>query len=407
MINAVNYNVYTDDVLDDGIGNRTSVEQSRDDGQPPRSFGYTPNALNQYSAMTHPSFVEVSGSAAESSTVTVNNEATTRQGGTFRKELTGDNSAGPQWLDAEITDGTTTADGSLPLPPASVTPIHDNDGNLTFDGLWNYTWDATNRLIRIERNAALVTAGAPYLRIEYDYDSQGRRIRSSTFTTNAATTPSKQTLFIFHGWKCVAELDALDGNQAIRKYTWGLDLAGDPGDFSTGNIGAILWLVDSASNKTHVHLYDRNGNVSGLVDSTTRKKSATYDYDAFGQLVVSYGEYAKNNPFTYSTKHTDFDSGLCYYGYRWYSPNHGRWTSRDPIGESGGMNMYGFVGSDGVNWIDIFGLYGIWISNGKNSAENNGSNSMQKIIKLNTFVECVKREVKRDPKFKVSITSKN
>ena len=279
MINAVNYNVYTDDVLDDGIGNRTSVEQSRDDGQPPRSFGYTPNALNQYSAMTHPSFVEVSGSAAESSTVTVNNEATTRQGGTFRKELTGDNSAGPQWLDAEITDGTTTADGSLPLPPASVTPIHDNDGNLTFDGLWNYTWDATNRLIRIERSAALVTAGAPYLRIEYDYDSQGRRIRSSTFTTNAATTPSKQTLFIFHGWKCVAELDALDGNQAIRKFTWGIDQSGSMQ--GAGGVGGLLAV--NLLSSIFFPTYDGNGNVSEHPDDSGAIV-AHYKHDRFLSL---------------------------------------------------------------------------------------------------------------------------
>ena len=339
----------------DGIGNRTLVEQSRDSGQG-RSYGYTPGALNQYSAITHPSFVDVAGYAPPASTVTVNTESVTRQGGYFRKELSEDNSSGPQWIDSQITDGTTTTDGSLALPAASVTPQYDEDGNLKSDGLWTYSWDAQNRLIRCERSAALGSAGAPYLKLEYDYDFQGRRIRSSSYTSSGASTPATQTLFIFDGWKCVAELNALSSNQVVRKYTWGLDLAGNVGDSSTGNVGALLWLVDTATNKTHVHLFDRNGNVSGLVDATTRKRSATYDYDAFGQLTVCYGEYAKKNPFTFSTKHTDFATGLCYYGYRWYTPVNGRWISRDPIGEAGGINLYGLLSNNSINQLDLLGL---------------------------------------------------
>jgi RHS repeat-associated protein len=44
------------------------------------------------------------------------------------------------------------------------------------------------------------------------------------------------------------------------------------------------------------------------------------------------------------------------YGYRWYDPLTGRWPSRDPIEEEGGINLYGFVGNDGVNKLDIWGL---------------------------------------------------
>jgi RHS repeat-associated protein len=44
------------------------------------------------------------------------------------------------------------------------------------------------------------------------------------------------------------------------------------------------------------------------------------------------------------------------YGYRWYDPQTGRWPSRDPIGEEGGVNLYGFVGNDGVNLWDYLGL---------------------------------------------------
>jgi RHS repeat-associated protein len=43
------------------------------------------------------------------------------------------------------------------------------------------------------------------------------------------------------------------------------------------------------------------------------------------------------------------------YGYRWYDPLTGRWPSRDPIGEEGGVNLYGFVGNNGVEKVDVLG----------------------------------------------------
>ncbi|MCF7674416.1 MAG: RHS repeat-associated core domain-containing protein [Akkermansiaceae bacterium] len=48
--------------------------------------------------------------------------------------------------------------------------------------------------------------------------------------------------------------------------------------------------------------------------------------------------------------------GTPYYGYRWYDPLTGRWPSRDPIGERGGVNLYGFVGNDGVGEVDLWGM---------------------------------------------------
>ncbi len=49
------------------------------------------------------------------------------------------------------------------------------------------------------------------------------------------------------------------------------------------------------------------------------------------------------------------------YGFRYYMPETGRWPNRDPIGERGGVNLYGFVGNGGVGRVDHIGL--VWQEN--------------------------------------------
>jgi len=62
----------------------------------------------------------------------------------------------------------------------------------------------------------------------------------------------------------------------------------------------------------------------------------------------------------FSTKFYDWETGLYYYGYRYYNPSTGRWLSRDPIEEAGGMNLYGFVGNSPVTGFDVNGMFDGW-----------------------------------------------
>ena len=47
---------------------------------------------------------------------------------------------------------------------------------------------------------------------------------------------------------------------------------------------------------------------------------------------------------------------VIYYGFRYYDPQTGRWPSRDPIEEEGGLNIYGFVGNDVLARFDVLGM---------------------------------------------------
>lgn len=103
--------------------------------------------------------------------------------------------------------------------------------------------------------------------------------------------------------------------------------------------------------------YDGQGNVAALMKSDGAI-AAVYEYGPFGELLRKQGDYAKDNPFRNATKYTDEESGMVYYGYRYYNPETSRWLSRDPIGEAGGFNLYGFVSNDPLNVTDYLGLNG-------------------------------------------------
>ena len=97
----------------------------------------------------------------------------------------------------------------------------------------------------------------------------------------------------------------------------------------------------------------------GLVDGSTGARSATYVYGPFGESVAAFGPAVGSNPFRFSTKYQDAETGIYYYGYRWYCPFTGRFLSKDPIGERGGVNLYGIVGNNPANDVDALGLWEI------------------------------------------------
>ena len=83
--------------------------------------------------------------------------------------------------------------------------------------------------------------------------------------------------------------------------------------------------------------------------------SVVQQYGPFGELLRATGPAAKANPFRFSTKYQDEETDLLYYGYRYYSASIGRWPNRDPIGERGGINLYGFVGNNPIGRVDTDG----------------------------------------------------
>ena len=97
---------------------------------------------------------------------------------------------------------------------------------------------------------------------------------------------------------------------------------------------------------------DALGSVIALTDENGVVKT-TYSYDPFGNTTIS-GE-ASDNPFQYTGREND-GTGLYYYRFRYYSPELQRFLNEDPIGLAGGINLYSYVHSNPVNFVDPLGL---------------------------------------------------
>lgn len=211
----------------------------------------------------------------------------------------------------------------------------------------------------MEHRDTEITDPTERMRIEFRYDFMGRRIEKTVYPGASgggySSTADSITRFIYDGWLLMAELDGKSGNALIRSYTWSRDISGTRS--GAAGIGGLVLIYDAASRESCYPIYDPQHNIIGLVEADSGRVAARYEYGPFGEIIrVSGDAIAKEQPFGFSTKYTDRESSLVYYGYRYYQPNFARWLSRDPLGVSGGMNVYGFVGNNPLMFVDPLGL---------------------------------------------------
>ncbi len=226
---------------------------------------------------------------------------------------------------------------------------YDEDGNMTQgytpEGyVFTAVYDAENRLKSVE----YTDSSSVVHKTEYLYSGDSFLAEMKKYDNGVMVS---DTRFVRDGFLPLQERDA--SNNVVREYVWGQNMG--------GGIGGLLDLKQSGQD--YSYLYDGKGNVTALIDGS-QSVVATYTYDTFGNLMNKTGTL--NQPFQFSTKQYDEKTGLSYYGYRFYSPALGRWITRDPLGETGGINLYGFVGGNPVSIVDPYGLFGgpSWLPRG-------------------------------------------
>jgi RHS repeat-associated protein len=356
------------DYVFDDIGNRKSTG-----GRASAVSTYNPNRLNQYFSRitSNPATIDVLGIANPTQGVTVNGNTANRKGEYFHWPLTVANGTAqyPTVNVVSLYGAQQTDSGKVFVPPATESYGYDTDGNLTSDGRWSYSWDGENRLVEMKRDTDTPTGGRQKLAFEYDH--QGRRIRKQFFTYSGGWVEQTDTIFLYDGWNMMGELNANASNAKLRTYVWGLDLSGTMQ--GAGGVGGLLKVTDYVGSTTHHFVaYDGNGNVAALADGTSGALTARYEYGPFGEAIRTTGPatppMAEKNPFRFSTKYTDDQSGFLYYGYRFYNASTGRWLSRDPLTLPGfvalpararrpaSLDSYGLTENNSVSSADYLGL---------------------------------------------------
>ncbi|QJE95717.1 hypothetical protein [Luteolibacter luteus] len=138
-----------------------------------------------------------------------------RIGDIYYKTLGGiANSSNPVWKSVITKRSSGTPAASFTnyfwYAKATTTPAYDADGNLlsdgrngsTDEGRWVYTWDAENRLIKMESTPRAVTAGMSYTKLTFQYNWEGKRIARHVWRGGSAVSPVflNSRRWIYDGW---------------------------------------------------------------------------------------------------------------------------------------------------------------------------------------------------------------
>lgn len=243
--------------------------------------------------------------------------------------LTGTNGTSPyvyDKLDNATTFATThpTYNGFNQIKTwGSLTYAYDANGNLTSgDGVKTYKWDAENRVIEIDyvgtSNKSVFT-----------YDGMGHRISDAETVSGSTTTT-------YYEWCGSSICQTRNSSQtAIRR-----DL--DEGEYNV------------SSGQKLIYMPDQLWSVRDVLDGTTGSLVQSYDFNPYGSQNRASGSTPTDYRFAGLFLHTQ--SALNFATYRAQDGGTGRFINRDPTRESGGIDLYAYVGADPINEFDPYGL---------------------------------------------------
>jgi len=288
--------------------------------------GGTFNGLNQLTGRSSGGQILLEGTISKPSTVSVGGSNVAVNAKNFKTKInvsTGTNNISIVATDANNVSTSKTAQ-IVVTGTASQNFSYDDNGNLLSDGSRTFTWDACNRLKSIRY-------GSDLPRTEFAYDGQNRRVQIKEISTSGTSNKN----LLWSGNQIAEERDG--GNNATKRYyTCGMQLVGT----STAN---------------YFYTFDHLGSIREVTDNAGTLKTR-YAYDPYGRKTAAHVAGNIDSDFGYTGHYYHAPSALCLTLYRAYDADTARWLSRDPIGEEGGLNLYGYVADNPVNRIDPLGL---------------------------------------------------
>ncbi|MCW5833968.1 MAG: RHS repeat-associated core domain-containing protein [Labilithrix sp.] len=266
-------------------------------------------------------------------------------GGTSRSERYTYDDAGR--LGQVFVDGASTPTHEYAYDPNGNRDdgTHDAQDRLLTHGGFSFAYGANGELAKKTDGVTLaetlyaydthgslraVTRPAPLAPIEYVIDGNNRRIGKKV-------GGSLVQGFLYDGARVVAELDA--AGAVVARFV-----------YATDGHAPDLMLKGGA---TYRFVKDHLGSPRLVVDAATGAVAQRIDFDPWG--VVTLDSNPSFQPFGFAGGLWDRDTGFVRFGARDYDPATGRWTSKDSIRFAGGLNLYGYVDNDPINFVDPTG----------------------------------------------------
>ncbi|MDD2734565.1 MAG: hypothetical protein PHF56_11540 [Desulfuromonadaceae bacterium] len=220
--------------------------------------------------------------------------------------------------------------GNVLASAGATTFSYDSYGNTTGDGTWTYSWNNFGQMTQATKSGTTVS---------FKYDALGRRIEKAVNNGTESTVYN----YLYDGQNIVAEF--VNGS-LVTHYLHG-----------TG-VDEHLALVRSGS--SYFYHTDGLGSTAKITDSA-QNVVQFYGYASFGLTTMAT---AFVQPFLYTGREYDPETGLNYHRARYLNMDTGRWLSKDPIGFAGGdVVLSNYVQNNPINWIDPNGLskeHGRW-----------------------------------------------
>ena len=175
--------------------------------------------------------------------------------------------------------------------------------------------------------------------MSYRYNPFGRRTHK--------TVDGEETHYLLDGDHVIAEYN--DAGKLAKRYVYGAGID-QPILWSS-----FYWVGDYSYRSDEYYHRDALGSVIATSGSETGRLAWTHTYSPYG-LPDEFGVVAGGNPYLYTGREYDSETGLYYYRNRYYDPQRGRFLQPDPIGYQAGMNLYAYVDGNPITWADPLGL---------------------------------------------------
>ncbi len=209
--------------------------------------------------------------------------------------------------------------------------VYDSNGCLIQRENEKFEYDALNRLTAVIKDS---------LKSVYHYDERNRRISKYLYTREGNLL--KTVHYLYTG---ANEIGSVEGNTITELRVLGIGKGAELG-------AAVAMEFDG---KVYFPTHDHNGNVVALADEAGTLIE-DYRYTAFGEETILNGSGKLINPWRFSSKRVDEETGFVYFGRRYYDVEKGRWMTPDPAGFSEGPNLYAYVSNNPLTNVDLYGL---------------------------------------------------